>query len=259
MFSKGTAGLFDLTGQVALITGSTRGIGLATARAMADAGARVVISSRKPDACDAVAGELTAAGHQALAVPCNVGKFDEMERLVSTTLSHWGRIDILVCNAAINPVYGPTASVPDEAFDKVMSTNVKGVWKLCNRVIPQMAERRNGAVMVVSSIGALRGDPVIGVYCVSKAAEIQLVRNLAVEWGKHNVRVNAILPGLIKTDLSRALWQDEQRRHREEDRMALKRLGEPSDIAGVAVFLASRAAAYITGQAVVVDGGQTIS
>jgi dehydrogenase/reductase SDR family protein 4 len=220
---------------------------------------RVVISSRKAEACSAVAAELAAAGREAVAIACNVGRMEELEHLVARTLSHWGRIDILVCNAAINPVYGPIASVSDEAFDKVMSTNVKGVWKLCNRVIPQMAERRNGAAMVVSSIGALRGDPVIGAYCVSKATEIQLVRNLAVEWGKHNVRVNAILPGLIRTDLSRALWQDDQRCRREVARMALQRLGEPDDIGGVAVFLASRAAAYITGQTIVVDGGQTIS
>ena len=250
---------FDLTGKVALITGSTRGIGLAIAEGMARAGARVVISSRKAEACDAVAADFASRGYVALAVPCNVGRFDELERLVNTTLARWGRIDILVCNAAINPVYGPTASVPDEAFDKIMATNVKSVWKLCNRVIPQMAERRDGAVIVVSSIGALHGDPVIGLYCVSKAAKAQLARNLAVEWGPHIVRVNAILPGLIKTDLSRALWSDEKRRSTEEARTALKRIGHPQDVAGVAVFLATPAAAFVTGQTIIADGGQTIA
>jgi NAD(P)-dependent dehydrogenase (short-subunit alcohol dehydrogenase family) len=250
---------FDLTGKVALITGSSRGIGLATASSMARAGARVVISSRKAGVCEAAAEGLVAQGYEAIAVSCNVGRFDELERLVDTTLEKWGRIDILVCNAAINPVYGPTASVADDIFDKIMATNVKGVWKLCNRVIPQMAERRDGAVIVMSSVGAFRGDKAIGLYCVSKAAEVQLVRNLALEWGPYNVRVNAILPGLIMTDFARALWEDPVRRNTEEAKTALKRMGKPDEIAGVAVFLASPAAAYITGQTIVVDGGQMIS
>ena len=251
--------MFNLTGNVVVITGSTRGIGLATAKSMARAGARVVISSRKPEACEAVARGLQDEGYEAIAVPCHVGKSDELERLVDRTLAHWGRIDALVCNAAANPHYGPTASASDEVFDKIMDTNVKSVWKLCNRAIPQMAERGKGAVIVISSIGALRGDAKIGLYSVSKAAEIQLIRNLAVEWGSNNIRVNAILPGIIRTDFSRTLLEDEERSNLAENSRALKRVGEPDDIAGVAVFLASEAAAYITGQTIVVDGGQTIT
>jgi NAD(P)-dependent dehydrogenase (short-subunit alcohol dehydrogenase family) len=251
--------MFDLDGKVALITGSTRGIGRSIAAAFADAGAKVVISSRKADACAAVTEEFVRAGREAIAIPCNVGRPQMLDELVERTLRHWGRIDILVCNAAINPVFGPTARVTPETFDKIMATNVKSVWSLCNKVIPQMAERRDGAVIVISSIGALRGEENFGLYCVSKAAEVQLVRNLAVEWGPHNVRVNAILPGMVKTDFARALWEDPVRREKEQGKTALRRLGEPEDIAGVALFLASRAAAFVTGQSIVADGGQTIA
>jgi dehydrogenase/reductase SDR family member 4 len=250
--------MFSLKDKVALITGSTKGIGKSIAWNMAKAGAKVVISSRKADVCDAVTKELTDAGFEAISVPCNVSRKDELEKLIGATMAKWGKIDILVCNAATNPVYGPTAKASDEAFDKIMSTNVKSVWQLCNAVIPQMAARKDGAVIIVSSIGGLRGNGVIGLYGVSKAADMGLVRNLAVEWGPYNVRVNAIAPGLVKTDFAKALWEDDAARTARENETPLRRIGDPDDIGGVAVFLASRAAAFITGQSIVADGGVTI-
>jgi dehydrogenase/reductase SDR family member 4 len=253
------ANLFDLTGKVAIVTGSTRGIGLAIAWRLAQAGARVVISSRKSDACERVAAEFRAAGHEVLAQPCNVGRSEELAQLVAATRAAWGRIDILVANAAVNPAYGPTAEVADEMFDKIMSTNLKSTWRLCNLVIPEMALRGDGAIIVLSSIAGLRGNEVIGIYGVSKAAEAALVRNLAVEHGPRNVRVNAIAPGLIKTDFARTLWEDPATIRRLEQRTPLRRLGEPDDIAGVALFLAARAGAYVQGQVIVVDGGTTIA
>ena len=251
--------LFDLSGKTALVTGSTKGIGKAIARQMALAGARVVISSRKADACDEVKREFDAEGLSAIAIPCNVARKAELENLVARTMDAFGRIDILVCNAASNPVYGPTAKASDEAFDKIMGTNVRSVWQLCNMVIPQMAERRDGAVIIVSSIAALKGNTVIGLYGVSKAADTGLARNLACEWGPSNVRVNAILPGLVKTDFARALWEDDAARSSREAETPLRRLGEPDDIAGIAVMLAGPAGRFITGQAIVADGGVTIA
>jgi NAD(P)-dependent dehydrogenase (short-subunit alcohol dehydrogenase family) len=251
--------LFDLTGKSALVTGSTKGIGKAIATQLARAGARVVISSRKADACAGVKREFDAAGLDAVAIPCNVARKAELENLVARTVDAFGRIDILVCNAATNPVYGPTASVSDEAFDKIMGTNIRSVWQLCNMVIPQMAARRDGAVIIVSSIAALRGSGVIGLYGVSKAADVGLTRNLACEWGPHNVRVNAILPGLVRTDFARALWEDDASRAAHEAQTPLRRLGEPDDIAGIAVMLAGSAGAFITGQTIVADGGVTIA
>jgi dehydrogenase/reductase SDR family member 4 len=251
--------LFDLQGKNALITGSTKGIGRAIARQLALAGARVVISSRKAEACDAVAAELRAEGLQAIALPCNVARPEELDALVAATRKAYGQIDILVCNAATNPVYGPTASASPEAFDKIIGTNVKSVWHLINQVAPEMAARRDGSIIIVSSIAALRGNAVIGLYGVSKAADAALARNLAVEWGPHNVRVNAIAPGLVKTDFARALWEDDAARKKRESDTPLRRLGEPDDIAGVAVMLAAPAGAFITGQLIVADGGVTIA
>ena len=251
--------LFDMTGKVALITGSTKGIGRSIAEEMARAGARVVISSRKAEACEEVANELKAAGHEAIAIPCHVGKKDQLQNLVDKTLEAWGQIDVLVCNAATNPVYGPTSELTDDAWDKIMETNVKGTFWLCNMVLPQMAERGDGAVVMLSSIAGLRGNTVIGTYGVSKAAEAALARNLAVEWGPRGIRVNAIAPGLIKTDFAKALWEDPERVKRAEDKTPLRRIGDPVDIAGVALFLSTPASAYVTGQVIVADGGETIS
>lgn len=251
--------MYDLKGQVAVITGSTRGIGRSIAEHLAKAGAKVVISSRKKDACDAVAEEIRADGGEAMAVPCHVGHKDQLQALVDTTIDRWGQIDILVCNAATNPAFGPLSAITDEAYDKIMDTNVKSTLWLCNMVLPQMAERGGGAVIVLSSISALRGTDKIAAYGISKAAEAALTRNLAVEWGPKGIRVNAIAPGIIKTDFARALWEDPERRKLVEARAPLRRIGEPEDIGGIALFLASRAAAHITGQMIIADGGETIS
>lgn len=251
--------LFDMTGKVALITGSTKGIGRSIAEEMARLGAKVVISSRKADACEQVAGELKEQGYEAIAIPCNVGRKDELQNLVDKTLGAWGQIDVLVCNAATNPVYGPTAEMTDEAWDKIMDTNVKGTFWLTNMVLPGMAERGEGAVVLLSSIAGIRGNTTIGTYGVSKAAEAALARNLAVEWGPRGIRINSIAPGIIKTDFAKALWEDPVRIKRAEEKTPLRRIGEPVDIAGLAVFLSTKASAYITGQVIVADGGETIS
>lgn len=251
--------MFDLDDKVALITGSSRGIGKAIAEAMARAGARVVISSRKADACETVAADIRGAGGQAIAIPCNVSDTTRLASLVDRTMEHWGRIDVLVCNAAVNPHFGPSQEIGESAFDKVMTTNVKNVLWLCRAVIPQMAERGDGAVVIVSSIAGLKGTRRLGAYAISKAADMQLARNLALEWGPKNVRVNCIAPGLVRTDFARALWEDPGNRARALAAYPLGRLGEPEDVAGAAVFLASRAGTWITGQTLIIDGGATIA
>jgi dehydrogenase/reductase SDR family member 4 len=250
--------LFDLSGKVALVTGSTRGIGRAIAEELARAGARVAISSRKADACAAVGAEFERAGYPVLARPCNVSRKDDLQALVDATRAKWGRIDIVVANAATNPYYGPLTGIADEAFDKIIGNNVKSVLWLAAMTLPEMANHGGGSFTLVGSIGGLLANTVIGAYGVSKAAAHHLVRNLAAEWGPKNVRVNAIAPGLIKTDFARALWEDEARRAERVTHTPLRRLGEPRDIAGIAVFLASDAAAFITGQCIVADGGVSI-
>jgi len=250
--------LFDMTGKVALITGSTKGIGRSIAEEMARLGAKVVISSRKADACEQVANELKEQGYEAIAIPCHVGKKEDLQNLVDKTNEAWGAIDVLVCNAATNPVYGTTAEMTDDAWDKIMDTNVKGTFWLTNMVLPQMAEKGEGAVVLLSSIAGIRGNTTIGTYGVSKAAEAALARNLAVEWGPKGIRVNSIAPGLIKTDFAKALWEDPVRVKRAEDKTPLRRIGDPVDIAGLAVFLSTKASAYVTGQVIVADGGETI-
>jgi NAD(P)-dependent dehydrogenase (short-subunit alcohol dehydrogenase family) len=251
--------LFDLTGKVAVITGSTKGIGKAIAEEYAKAGARVVISSRKADVCEQVANELKSKGFDALPIACHVGDKAQLQNLVDKTIEAWGRIDILVCNAATNPVYGATSTVSDEAFDKIMGTNVKGTFWLCIMVIPQMVKLGGGSIVLLSSIAGLRASANIGVYGMSKAAEAGLARNLSLEWGPHNIRVNSIAPGLIRTDFAQALLDDPDRLKRVEEKLPLRRVGEPEDIAGVALFLASAAGAYVTGQTIVADGGDTIT
>lgn len=250
--------MFDLKGKVAVVTGSSRGIGRAIAELFARAGARVVVSSRSAEACQPVAEAIRAAGGEALVVPCHIGRKAELQALVDKTVAHWGGIDILICNAAINPVYGPMSDLTDEAFDKIMGTNVRSTWQLCQMVLPGMAERGGGAVVLLSSIAGIRGNAVIGAYGMSKAAEAALARNLAVEWGPKNIRVNALAPGLVKTDFARALWEDPERLERAENQTPLRRIGTPEDIAGTALFLACDASAYVTGQTIIADGGELI-
>jgi NAD(P)-dependent dehydrogenase (short-subunit alcohol dehydrogenase family) len=250
--------LFDLTGKVAIVTGSSRGIGKSIAWQLAKHGASVVISSRKADACAAVALEITCAGLKAVSIPANISRREEIENLVEKTRQAFGPIDILVCNAASNPYYGPMSGLSDELFQKIMHNNVLSSLWLCNLVFPDMKTKRDGAVILVSSIGGLHGSPVIGAYNISKAADMQLARNLAVEWGEHNIRVNCIAPGVVRTDFARAIHEDPSVREMVERDLPLRRIGEPDDIGGIAVLLASRAGAYITGQTIVADGGHRI-
>lgn len=250
--------LFNLAGKVAIVTGSSRGIGRSIATQLARAGARVVISSRRQEACEAVAEQIRAEGGQALAIAASIAEAEQLEALVARTREAWGGIDILVCNAASNPYYGPMTGLSDAVFDKIMHNNVLSNLWLCRLVQPDMKARRDGAIVIVSSIGGLHGSPVIGAYNISKAADMQLARNLAVEWGPDNIRVNCIAPGLIRTDFARALHEDPVMRAKVEGETPLRRIGEPDDIGGIAVLLASPAGRYITGQTLVADGGMMI-
>nr|WP_321511686.1 SDR family oxidoreductase [uncultured Hyphomonas sp.] len=251
--------LFDLSGKVAVITGSSRGIGKAIAEAMADAGAKVTISSRKPGPCQEVADAINAKHGEgtAIAVPANISSKEDLQAMVDATNKAFGKIDICVCNAASNPYYGPMSGIEDDAFAKILQNNIISNNWLIQMCVPQMRERKDGAVIIVSSIGGLRGSPVIGAYNISKAADFQLARNLATELGVDNIRVNCIAPGLIKTDFAKALWDNPDTLKRSLAGTPLKRIGEPEEIAGAAVYLASKAGAYMTGQMMVVDGGAT--
>jgi len=252
--------LFDLTGKVAIITGSSRGIGKAIAERMAQHGAKVVISSRKAGPCEEVAAAINAANGEgtAIAVPANISSKEDLQRVVDETRKAFGKIDIVVCNAASNPYYGPMAGIEDEQFRKILDNNIVSNHWLINMTVPEMIDRKDGAIIIVSSIGGLRGSPIIGAYNISKAADFQLARNLAHEYGKHGIRVNCIAPGLIKTDFAKALWDNPETLKRSTETVPLRRIGEPDEIAGAAVFLASAAGTFMTGQAVVVDGGATI-
>jgi NAD(P)-dependent dehydrogenase (short-subunit alcohol dehydrogenase family) len=255
--------LFDLSGKVALVTGSTRGIGEAIVTRMAEHGAKVAVSSRKADACEKVAAAINATygrgAEIAVAIPANINDKAQLRALVDGTRAKFGRIDILVCNAAINPYFGPGMAIPDEAFDKIMTANVRSNHWLCQMVLPEMAERKDGAIIIVSSIAGLKGTPLIGAYGISKAADAQLARNIAVEYGPDNIRANCIAPGLVKTDFARALWENPDIEKQSAFGNPLRRLGVPDDIAGAAVFLASKAGAWTTGQVLVIDGGTTIA
>ena len=247
--------LFDLTGRTAIVTGGSRGIGRAICIRLAQHGARVVVSSRKLDACQLVVDEITAAGGTAMAHAASISRKEELQTLVDATTAAWGRIDILVCNAALNPYFGPAQAIPDDAYDRIMNGNVRSNLWLSQMTIPAMAERGDGSVIFVSSIGGFRGSASLGIYGVSKAADMQLARALAVEWGPQGVRVNSIAPGLVRTDFARALWEDPANLKRRTRDTPLQRIGEPDEIAGAAVFLASRASGFMTGQSIVVDGG----
>jgi NAD(P)-dependent dehydrogenase (short-subunit alcohol dehydrogenase family) len=253
--------LFDLTGRVAVVTGSSRGIGRAIAERLAEHGATVVISSRKAAACIEAAGAINGALRRkaAIAVAANISSKEELQRLVGDTNRLLGGIDILVCNAASNPYYGPMSGISDEQFRKILDNNVLANHWLVQLAAPAMIARKDGSIIIVSSIGGLKGSPAIGAYNVSKAADFQLARNLAVEWGRHNVRVNCIAPGLVRTDFARALWENPETLKAVTATTPLKRIGEPDEVAGAAVFLASKASSFMTGQMIIIDGGATIA
>ncbi|HEY5634881.1 MAG TPA: glucose 1-dehydrogenase [Burkholderiaceae bacterium] len=248
--------LFDLGGKVAVITGASRGIGRAIAERMAEHGASVVISSRRIEACEQVAAGIRERGGEASAAACHIGRKEDLRALVEGTLARWGRIDVLVCNAAVNPYFGPSAQMSDEAYDRVMNSNVRSNFWLCNMVAPAMAERGDGSIIIISSIGGFQGSDRLGVYGISKAADMQLARNLAVEWGARNVRANCIAPGLVKTDFAKALWDNPEILRKTVQHTPLHRIGEPDEIAGAAVFLAAPAGSFVTGQTIVIDGGR---
>ena len=249
--------IFDLTGKVALLTGASKGMGKAMAEGLAEHGAKVVVSSRKLDACQATADEINAkiGEERAIALACNAGYKDQLQMLVDGTREKFGPIDILVGNAGVNPFYGPMSDIPDEAFDKIMSTNVKANLWLCRMVAPDMIAKGGGSMMVTASTGAFSGSLTLGTYNISKLADIALIRNLAMEWGPEGVRVNAICPGLIRTDFAKALWDNPEAEQRANEQIPMRRLGESDDLKGLAVYLASDASSYVTGQALTVCGG----
>jgi NAD(P)-dependent dehydrogenase (short-subunit alcohol dehydrogenase family) len=250
--------LFDMSGTVALITGSTKGIGKATAFAMAEAGAKIVVTSRKADACEETAQEIIKAGGEAIAVPANISHDNEIEALVSKTMSHWGRVDSLVCNAAVNPYYGPFLDTPDDAFEKTVRVNIRSNMTLSKLCIPSMIDNGGGSIVIISSIAAFKGSDMLGIYAVTKAADCQVVRNLASAYGPKNIRANAISPALVKTDFAKALWEDPARAEVVAQSYALKRLGEPDDIAGAVVYLTAPSGKWMTGQTLIIDGGWSI-
>ena len=252
--------LFNLKNKSILITGSSRGIGKAIAMLCAVHGANVIISSRKADACDATADEINkhVGSNKAFAIPASISETEQLEYLVKKTIEKLGQIDVLVCNAATNPFMGSMLDMPIEKFDKVMSNNIKSNQILCNLVLPGMVERSDGSIIIISSIGGLKGSNILGAYNISKAADIMMVKNIAAEFGKNNIRANSIAPGLIKTDFAKALWENPDILKAVLGNTPMQRIGEPDEIAGVAVMLASKAGEYINGQTIVIDGGTTI-
>ena len=250
--------LFDLKDKNAIITGSSKGIGKAIAYRMAEHGARVIITSRKIDACEEVANEINSqfGADKAIAIACNIGDKEQLKKLYAKSKEFYGETSTLVCNAAINPYFGPSINISDEAFEKTMKSNVQSNFWMCNEVLPDMVSRKSGSIIIVSSIAGLHGSSMLGAYAISKAADSQLARNIAVEYGRNNIRANCISPGLIKTDFSRTLWENETILKSATDGSALKRIGMPDEIAGAAVFLASDAGTFTTGQNIVIDGGE---
>ena len=249
--------LFSLSGKNAIITGSSRGIGKAIAYRMAEHGARVIITSRKIDACEKVSSEINEKFGQDKSIPiaCNISVKDQLKHLYSKSKEWCGDISTLVCNAAVNPYFGPSLNTPDEAFEKIMKSNVQSNFWLCNEILPEMIARKSGSIIIISSVAGLYGTPMLGAYAISKAADSQITRNISVEHGANNIRANCISPGLIKTDFARALWENESILKAATSHSALKRIGMPDEIAGAAVFLASDAGAFVTGQNIVINGG----
>jgi len=252
--------LFDLKDKRALITGSTKGIGEAIAKQFSDHGAKVVISSRKEDLCEKIKDEINNKNpDSAISIPCNTNHKEQLENLVNQTNEQFGGIDILVCNAAVNPFFGSSMDIPDDAFEKILSANIKSNHWLCNLVLPQMIERKDGVIIIISSVGGLKGSEMLGAYGISKAADMQLARNIAVEHGPNNIRSNCISPGLVKTYFAKALWDNPEILKSTTSKAPLRRIGIPDEIAGAAVYLASKAGSFTTGQNIVIDGGVTIA
>ena len=250
---------FNLEGKVAIVTGSSKGIGKAIAKGLAENGAQVVISSRSQEACDTVANEFQLAGLKAIGIACHIGKADQRENLVTQTIGAFGRIDILVNNAAINPVFGPIEDVDPAIFDKIMEVNVKAPWSLSNLVLPHLKAHKNGSIINIASVEALTPGFGLGIYSTSKAAILMLSKNQAKEWGKHGIRVNAICPGLIKTKFSAALWQNEKILGKIQKTLPSERMGMPEEMVGLACLLASDAGGYMTGGVYTADGGYMIA
>ena len=252
--------LFDLTGKTAIVTGASRGIGEAIAKRLAQHGANVVVSSRKIDACQEVADAIneTEGRKAAHAVACNISHREHLQQLVDETNEVFGDVDILICNAAVNPAFGASKDITEEQIDKIFDCNIKANHFLSHMVLPQMKKRGGGAIVIISSISAFVGNPGIGMYGVSKAADLQIARNLAVEYGPDNIRVNCIAPGIVKTYFAEALWKDPKTEEFIAGKLPMRRFGEPDDIAGAAVFLASDAGKWMTGQHITIDGGTLI-
>lgn len=249
---------FQLDGKVALVTGASKGIGQAIAELYGSAGAKVIVSSRKQEAVDAVAKSIVDKGGQAVAIACNVSDSNDVDRLVSQTIAKYGAIDILVNNAAANPSFGPVVQTESTAFDKIMNVNVKAPFELAKKVYPFMKEKKAGSVINISSVGGIRPEHGLGIYSVSKAALISLTKVMAKEWGDDNIRANVICPGLIKTKFSEALWSNEKIMGVMMKMLPIKRVGTPEEIAALALFLASDESAYCTGSVFTADGGFTI-
>jgi NAD(P)-dependent dehydrogenase (short-subunit alcohol dehydrogenase family) len=249
---------FDLTGKVAIVTGASKGIGESIALGLAEFGAKVVVSSRKQEAVEEVAGKIRAAGGEVAAIAAHVGDMDQARALVDQTIKQFGGVDILVNNAATNPVFGPVINSDEAVFDKIMDVNVKGPFELSKRCFSSMQERGGGSIINISSIGGISPEPLLGIYSVSKTALLSLTKVLAVEWGPARIRVNAICPGLVKTKFSRALWETDEILKKFTDELPLRHMAQPDEIAPLAVFLAGEGAGYCTGAVFVADGGHTI-
>lgn len=250
---------FNLKNKVAVITGSSRGIGKAIAVRFSELGAKVIVSSRKIDACEQVVKEIINTGGSANAFECNISNKNSCEELINFAKKKYGKIDILVCNAASNPYYGDLADIPDESFEKIMNNNVKSNLWLCKNAIPYLKKNKSGSIIIVSSIAGLQGVKNLGAYSISKTADIGLIRSLAVELGKYNITVNGLCPGIIKTDFAKALWENPDILKEVESYAPLKRIGNTDEVAGAAILLASKPGAFITGQVITMDGGITIA
>jgi len=250
---------FNLENKVAIVTGSSKGIGKAIAKGLAQNGAQVVISSRNQEACDEVVKEFIAEGLKAVGIACHIGKEEQRKNLIEKTIEAFGRIDILVNNAAINPVFGPIEDVDPTIFDKIMDVNVKAPWALSNLVLPYFQANKNGSIINIASVEALTPGFGLGIYSTSKAAILMLTKNQAKEWGQYGIKVNAICPGLIKTKFSAALWQNEKILGKVEKALPTGRMGMPEEMVGLACLLASDAGNYMTGGVYTADGGYMIA